>query len=177
MALPTSGEISLDMVRRELGRSNTVALGDADVRNLAKIASPNPISLGDLRGKQRAVVVRVTPKTWQEGGIMNLIIYTGYRRSNGAGSVNPTSIHGHAISEITVATFMQKQEYAFRLFIAQFSGTTISCRIRTDKGYQQDFPLSYTSGAYLTKGGAGSTVGKIVEAVANSSWFDLTIFS
>lgn len=60
MALPTSGAISMADVMTELrianpSRAYPISLGDADVRNLAGVAS-GPISLSNLYGKSSFVV-------------------------------------------------------------------------------------------------------------------------
>ncbi|MBN8245138.1 hypothetical protein JF546_19140 [Nitratireductor aquimarinus] len=61
MALPSSGDITLAMVNVELGRSASAALSlnDPEVRQLAGRPS-GQISLSDLRGKSREIVVNLT---------------------------------------------------------------------------------------------------------------------
>ena len=49
MTLPSSGEITLAMIRTELGRTNEVTLNDTDVRALA--GKTGTIGLADFYGK------------------------------------------------------------------------------------------------------------------------------
>lgn len=56
MALPSTGAISMNDVRTELGKTGTISLNDSDVRNLASKTS-GTISMGDLRGKQNSITV------------------------------------------------------------------------------------------------------------------------
>jgi len=50
MTLPSSGEITLSMIRTELGKSGTISLNDTDVRALAGKTS-GAISLSNFYGK------------------------------------------------------------------------------------------------------------------------------
>lgn len=55
MALPSTGSISMDQVRTELGLSGAISLNLAAVRTLAGKAS-GAISMSDLRGKSNSVL-------------------------------------------------------------------------------------------------------------------------
>jgi hypothetical protein len=62
MALQTSGPISLDDIRQELGISGAISLNDPEVRLLAGKPS-GPISLSDFYGKFRTLKTRTTVYT------------------------------------------------------------------------------------------------------------------
>lgn len=64
MALPSSGEITMDMVRVELKRpTGAISLNDADVRKLAGILS-GAISMNDLRGKSFGPSIAFVPSSF-----------------------------------------------------------------------------------------------------------------
>lgn len=67
MALPTSGPISLAQVRTELSLSGAISLGQAEVRNLAGVAS-GAISMSNLYGKSASTHV-MTVGAWTVNGV------------------------------------------------------------------------------------------------------------
>lgn len=67
MALPTSGPISLAQVRTELSLSGAISLGQAEVRNLAGVAS-GAISMANLHGKSASTHV-MTVGAWMINGV------------------------------------------------------------------------------------------------------------
>ena len=83
MALPASGSISLAQVRTELSLSGAISLGQAEVRNLAGVAS-GAISMSNLHGKS-ASTHTLTVGTW----VVNGINQRGYNfMVTGAGSMS-----------------------------------------------------------------------------------------
>lgn len=67
MALPTSGPISLAQVRTELSLSGAISLGQAEVRNLAGLAS-GTISMSNLYGKSASTHL-MTVGAWTVNGV------------------------------------------------------------------------------------------------------------
>lgn len=96
MALPTSGNITMAMVKTELGLSSstTLSLTDSRVRSLAGKPSGS-ISLSDLRGKSAAPSVTVTIGggmniQYGGGGLYNEAYYSGTFTANVTGGT-PTA--------------------------------------------------------------------------------------
>ncbi|MGL5191399.1 MAG: hypothetical protein ACRC7S_17290 [Cetobacterium sp.] len=75
--------ITLDLVRIELGKTGPISLNDSDVRQLAQIPF-GPISLGDLRGKQLeeeeevVLMVHKTARVDTEANASPLVSYQYY---------------------------------------------------------------------------------------------------
>lgn len=67
MALPSTGSISMDQVRIELGLSGAISLNQANVRTLAGKPS-GTISMSDLRGKSAIVTVTAQALVVAGGG-------------------------------------------------------------------------------------------------------------
>ena len=69
MPLPTSGSISMSQVLTELSLSGAISLGQAEVRNLAGVAS-GAISMSNLHGKSAATHTHVlTVGAWAINGV------------------------------------------------------------------------------------------------------------
>lgn len=94
MALPSTGSISMDQVRAELGRTGTISLNDGTVRALAGKAS-GTISMADLRGKSAVQMRTVTPGS--SGGLR------GYSSNTGVavfGGISDASYGGRTITGV-----------------------------------------------------------------------------
>ena len=78
MALPSSGQITLNQVNVELGNSGTaqIGLGDSAVRSLFDVAS-GEIGMSDGYGAQSAFAFNLTSNV-EAGGVGGDAINTGY---------------------------------------------------------------------------------------------------
>ena len=129
MALPSTGAISLLDVRKELGKTGAISLGDSAVRALAGRTS-GAISLGDLRGKSSKIKHEI-----------DLICGEfDYRAQAGPTIISIGSGHGygtdfdHVLSADSVhilkrrATIYSKSS-EFNLYIQIIQGSVVVCRL------------------------------------------------
>lgn len=112
MALPSTGSISMDQVRRELGRtSGAISLGEAAVRALAGKPS-GAISMGDLRGKSSIVVL--TQKI-----VHKRLGFTEHNQSENTKVFTQPS--GYGLTELNIMTTKHGSQYSAAFLLLNYT--------------------------------------------------------
>lgn len=153
-ALPSTGQISLNDVRVELGRSNQISLNDTDVRKLAGKTS-GQIAMSDLRGKSNNASGTIT--LGLESGAMDdfwppqYILFAGF--SSGLtwskfGSCDNTNVYGVTMVDFY---FGYRDYDGYGMFVVEFKDkakienkTTIYATFNGTR-----YTLTYNPGNYL----------------------------
>ena len=128
-----SGQISLNDVNVELGRSGTttIALGDSNVRSLAGVAS-GAISMNNLRGKSNRVSSSITISANTSNYVLNTSKVTGY-------------VAGKTDVTLTINSG-----------VVVYSGSTGSSAFQVDTSWTSGDTITIVNnGTILGKGGSG----------------------
>ena len=120
MALPSSGTITMDMIRKELKKTGAISLGSSECRKLAGVSS-GAIKMSDFYGKadsveykRHLVLIRpctddfsfYLPNTVIDGSIEVEVDFAGYRTSPSSGKTRDGQIYiaGNFMSGTGVVT-------------------------------------------------------------------------
>lgn len=127
MALPSTGAISMNDVRTELGKTGTISLNDSNVRNLAGKTS-GTISMGDLRGKSSKIK-----------HVIDLICgEIDYRAQAGPSIISIGSAYGYGktfnqvnggINKLKRSPTVYSKSSEFEIYVQIIQGSFVVCRL------------------------------------------------